>query len=128
MAIWQSAGLIGIGAALGALLRWGLALWLNPLFAAFAFGTLVANYLGCFIIGIFTALIWQFPQISHEWRLFLITGFLGSLTTFSSFTAEVVEKLFNGQWLNGLEIIFFHLFGCIGFTVLGIGCYKLFTD
>ncbi len=128
MAIWQSAGLIGIGAALGALLRWGLALWLNPLFAAFAFGTLVANYLGCFIIGIVTALIWQFPQISHEWRLFLITGFLGSLTTFSSFTAEVVEKLFNGQWLNGLEIIFFHLFGCIGFTVLGIGCYKLFAD
>lgn len=128
MAIWQSAGLIGIGAALGALLRWGLALWLNPLFAAFAFGTLVANYLGCFIIGILTALIWQFPQISYEWRLFLITGFLGSLTTFSSFTAEVVEKLFNGQWLNGLEIIFLHLFGCIGFTVLGIGCYKLFAD
>ena len=128
MTIWQSAGLIGIGAALGALLRWGLALWLNPLFATFALGTLVANYLGCFIIGIFTALIWQFPQISHEWRLFLITGFLGSLTTFSSFTAEVVEKLFNGQWLNGLEIIFLHLFGCIGFTVLGIGCYKLFAD
>ena len=128
MAIWQSAGLIGIGAALGALLRWGLALWLNPLFAAFAFGTLVANSLGCFLIGIFTALIWQFPQISYEWRLFLITGFLGSLTTFSSFTAEVVEKLFNGQWLNGLEIIFLHLFGCIGFTVLGIGCYKLFAD
>ncbi len=128
MTIWQSAGLIGIGAALGALLRWGLALWLNPLFAAFAFGTLVANYLGCFIIGILTALIWQFPQISYEWRLFLITGFLGSLTTFSSFTAEVVEKLFNGQWLNGLEIIFLHLFGCIGFTVLGIGCYKLFAD
>ena len=128
MTIWQSAGLIGIGAALGALLRWGLALWLNPLFAAFAFGTLVANYLGCFIIGILTALIWQFPQISYEWRLFLITGFLGSLTTFSSFTAEVVEKLFIGQWLNGLEIIFLHLFGCIGFTVLGIGCYKLFAD
>ncbi|HBO38337.1 MAG TPA: fluoride efflux transporter CrcB [Pasteurellaceae bacterium] len=124
MAIWQSLALISSGAALGASLRWGLGLLMNPLFTVLSFGTLVANYLGCFIIGILTALIWQFPYISQEWRLFLITGFLGSLTTFSSFSAEVVEKLFNGQWSHGAAIILLHVVGCLAVTVLGICCVK----
>lgn len=128
MAVWQSVGLISIGATLGAILRWCLGAVFNPMFVTFAFGTLIANYLGCFIIGVLTAFIWQFPQLSHEWRLFLITGFLGSLTTFSAFSAEVVEKLFHGQWTNGLEIVFLHLFGCIGFTFLGMICYKFFSS
>lgn len=124
MAIWQSLVLISSGAALGASLRWGLGLLMNPLFTVLSFGTLVANYLGCFIIGILTALIWQFPYISQEWRLFLITGFLGSLTTFSSFSVEIVEKLFNGQWSNGAAIILLHVVGCLAVTVLGICCVK----
>ena len=120
MGIWQIVLLIGTGGALGALLRWGLGLWLNPLFAMFAFGTLIANYLGCLLIGILMSLIWQFPHISQEWRLFLITGFLGSLTTFSAFSAEVMDKWLNGQWINGLSVIGLHLLGGLCFTALGV--------
>lgn len=76
---------ISCGAILGASLRWTIGLLFNPLFSSFAFGTLIANLLGCLIIGVLLGIFWQFPQISSEWRLFLITGFLGSLTTFSSF-------------------------------------------
>ena len=79
MSVWQSATLVGGGAALGAILRWGIGLWLNPLLATLSFGTLIVNWLGCFLIGILTALIWQFPQFPSEWRLFFITGFLFSI-------------------------------------------------
>lgn len=112
--------LISGGAALGAGLRWGLGLWLNPLFAMFSFGTLVANYFGCFLIGLLLALFWHFPQISNEWKLFLVTGFLGSLTTFSSFSAEVMENLLNGKWMMGLGVIAAHLFGSLLFTWFGV--------
>lgn len=123
----QAFCLIGGGAVLGALLRWGIGLWLNPLFSALAFGTLIANLLGCFIIGALLALFWQFPQISAEWRLFLVTGFLGSLTTFSSFSAEVVELFFHDKWLNGLGVLAVHLVGCLTMTTLGIWlCRGLF--
>ena len=88
--MWQSILLISGGAAIGATMRWVLGIWLNPISNMLAFGTLMANYLGCFIIGILTALFWQFPTFSQSAKLFLITGFLGSLTTFSSFSAEVV--------------------------------------
>lgn len=66
---------ISCGAILGASLRWAIGLLFNPLFSSFAFGTLIANLLGCLIIGVLLGLFWQFPQISSEWRLFLITGF-----------------------------------------------------
>ncbi|PRI65742.1 putative fluoride ion transporter CrcB, partial [Haemophilus influenzae] len=84
-----------------------------------------ANLLGCLIIGVLLGLFWQFPQISAEWRLFLITGFLGSLTTFSSFSSEVVELFFNDKWLNGFCVLMMHLFGCLAMTVLGIWIYKI---
>ena len=106
---------ISYGAILGASLRWAIGLLFNPLFSSFAFGTLIANLLG----------FWQFPQISSEWRLFLITGFLGSLTTFSSFSSEVVELFFNDKWLNGFCVLMMHLFGCLAMTVLGIWIYKI---
>ncbi|MCI5763959.1 fluoride efflux transporter CrcB [Actinobacillus porcinus] len=118
--MWQSLLLISSGAALGASLRWGLGLWLNPLFNTLAFGTLVANYLGCLIIGVFTALFWQFPTISASAKLFLVTGFLGSLTTFSSFSAEVMENMLNGRIAESLGIIGLHLFGCLVCTFIGI--------
>lgn len=116
----QSLVVIGGGAALGASARWGLGLWLNPLCQGFAFGTLIANYLGSLMIGMLLALCWQFPQIGTEWRLFLITGFLGSLTTFSSFSAEVVENLFQQKWAIGMGLISAHVLGCLIFTALGI--------
>lgn len=116
---------ISCGAILGASLRWTIGLLFNPLFSSFTFGTLIANLLGCLIIGVLLGLFWQFPQISAEWRLFLITGFLGSLTTFSSFSSEVVELFFNEKWLNGFCVLMMHLFGCLAMTVLGIWVYKI---
>lgn len=89
--MFQSIFLVSAGAAIGASLRWGLGLWLNSLFSSLAFGTLVANFIGCFLMGILLAAFWTFPQFSPEWRLFLVTGFLGALTTFSSFSGEVIE-------------------------------------
>ncbi|MDY2795830.1 fluoride efflux transporter CrcB [[Pasteurella] aerogenes] len=128
MAIWQSVGLIAGGAAIGATLRWGLGLWLNPFFSVLSFGTLIANYLGCFIIGILLAIFWQFPTIPAEWRLFLVTGFLGSLTTFSSFSAEVVENFLQDKWLFGFGIVALHLLGCLLFTALGVVLWRFCSD
>lgn len=117
---------ISCGAVLGALGRWGLGQWLNPFFSTIALGTLLANLIGCFLIGIFIAVFWQFPQISHLWKLFLITGFLGAFTTFSSFSGEVVELLMSDKWLNGLGVICSHLFGGLLCTTLGILLCRLF--
>ena len=124
MQLWQTLLLISSGAALGACLRWLLGLMLNPLFTFLSFGTLIANYLGCFIIGVLLALFWQYPQLSNGWKLFLITGFLGSLTTFSSFSAEVVENLLSEKWLASVGIISLHLVGSLLFTLLGVGLWK----
>ncbi|NBI13658.1 chromosome condensation protein CrcB [[Haemophilus] felis] len=117
---WQSVLLISLGASLGACVRWGLGLWLNSLFTSLSFGVLVANYLGSFIIGITIACCWFFPLFGSWWRLFLITGFLGSLTTFSAFSAEVIENLFQGSLFNALMILLFHVLGSLLCTVLGI--------
>ncbi|ABR73789.1 fluoride ion transporter CrcB [Actinobacillus succinogenes] len=118
--MWQSLLLVGGGAALGASARWVLGVWLNPLFGHLAFGTLIANYTGCFIIGVCTACFWQFPQLSAAVKLFMITGFLGGLTTFSSFSAEVVENVLQGKIGWAFAIMNLHLLGCLVFTFLGI--------
>lgn len=128
MTIWQSLGLICSGAALGAILRWGLGLWLNPLFSGFSLGTLFANYLGCLIIGVFMAIFWQFPEISVQWRLFVVTGFLGSLTTFSAFSAEAVEHFYHEKWLTGFALISLHLIGCLVFTFCGIALWRVMSS
>ena len=108
------------GAVLGACLRWSLGLLLNPWFTAFSFGTLITNYLGCFIIGVLFAIFGSFPSLSSEWKLFLVTGFLGSLTTFSAFSMEVVENLLNGKFSIGIGLIAAHVFGSLLFTVFGV--------
>lgn len=125
--MFQSIILVSTGAAIGASLRWGLGLWLNSLFSTLAFGTLVANFIGCFLMGILVAAFWLFPQFSPEWRLFLVTGFLGALTTFSSFSGEVIELFFKEEWVNGLFILVIHLVGCLIFTVLGIYFFRLIS-
>ena len=125
--MFQSIILVSTGAAIGASLRWGLGLWLNSLFSTLAFGTLVANFIGCFLMGILVAAFWLFPQFSPEWRLFLVTGFLGALTTFSSFSGEVIELFFKEEWVNGLFVLVSHLVGCLIFTVLGIYFFRLIS-
>lgn len=125
--MFQSIILVSTGAAIGASLRWGLGLWLNSLFSTLAFGTLVANFIGCFLMGILVAAFWLFPQFSPEWRLFLVTGFLGALTTFSSFSGEVIELFFKEEWVNGLFVLLSHLVGCLIFTVLGIYFFRLIS-
>ena len=81
---------VSSGAALGALLRWQLSLWLNPLWPGLPPGTLVSNLIGGYLVGVAVAFFAHQPQWAPEWRLFAITGFLGGLTTFSTFSAEIV--------------------------------------
>ncbi|MFA6119769.1 MAG: fluoride efflux transporter CrcB [Sideroxydans sp.] len=115
---------IGIGAAIGAWLRWGLGLWLNPAVPELPMGTLTANLVGGYLIGIAIAYFMQNPTISPEWRLLIITGFLGGLTTFSTFSAETVTLLMRGQYAWGTAIIAAHLGGSLLMTVLGIQTIK----
>ncbi|MBA4381973.1 MAG: fluoride efflux transporter CrcB [Sideroxydans sp.] len=117
---------IGIGAAIGAWLRWGLGLWLNPAVPELPMGTLTANLVGGYLIGLAIAFFMQNPSISTEWRLLIITGFLGGLTTFSTFSAETVTLLMRGQYAWGTAIIAAHLGGSLLMTVLGIQTFKWF--
>ena len=115
---------IGIGAAAGAWLRWGFGLWFNPLLPELPLGTLAANLLGGYLVGLSVAFFMQHPGLSPEWRLLIITGFLGGLTTFSTFSAETVTLLIRGQYLWGMGIISAHLGGSLLMTVLGIQTFK----
>jgi len=116
---------IALGAAIGALLRWLLGLKLNGLFPLLPPGTLAANLIGGYIIGIAVAFFAQNPHLSPEWRLFLITGMLGGLTSFSTFSAEVVTQLTTGRAGWAVAIIAAHVLGSVTMTLLGIGTYTL---
>lgn len=116
---------VGIGAAVGAWLRWGLSLWLNPVFPAIPFGTLAANLGGGYLIGLAVAFFAQHPGLSPEWRLLLITGFLGGLTTFSTFSAELFTLLTRAQLAMGLAAAMLHVGGSLAMTGLGVMTYKL---
>lgn len=111
---------ISIGAALGALLRWVLGTQLNALFPFLPPGTLVANLLGGYLIGIAVAYFANHPALPPEWRLLVVTGFLGGLTTFSTFSAEVVSQLMAGRVGWALGAIAVHVAGSIAMTLLGI--------
>jgi CrcB protein len=111
------------GACLGALGRWQLGLWLNPLVvpgAALPLGTLAANWIGGYLVGIAVALFQALPQLDPVWRLALITGFLGALTTFSSFSAEVIAMLGQQKYALALGTAALHLFGSLLLTVAGM--------
>lgn len=116
---------IGVGAAVGAWLRWGLGLWLNPLFPTLPLGTLTANLLGGYLIGLSIAFFAQQPGLSPEWRLLIITGFLGGLTTFSTFSAEIFTLLSRQQWGWGALSVSLHLAGSVLMTGLGVWTYKV---
>lgn len=116
---------VGIGAAFGAWLRWGLSAWLNPKLPIWPLGTVAANLVGGYLIGIAIAFFAMRPGISPEWRLFAITGFLGGLTTFSTFSAEVTQLLLRGDWLAGLGLAGIHLAGSLLLTIAGIATFRL---
>src|SRR5512135_2905561 len=115
---------ISLGAASGALLRWGFGLWLNPLLPQLPPGTLAANLLGGYLIGLAVAFFELHQGLSPEWRLLIITGFLGGLTTFSTFSAETVTLLMREQYAWGIAIISAHLGGSLLMTVLGMQTFK----
>ncbi len=112
---------IFIGSGLGALLRWWLGSQLNGLFPAIPPGTLSANLIGGYVIGVAIAFFASYSAIAPEWRLFVITGFCGGLTTFSTFSAELVTLLQQGQGLWAVTAAAMHLFGSLLMTVAGIG-------
>jgi CrcB protein len=119
---------ICIGACFGALARWQLGLWLNPTTAEeglFPWGTLAANLVGGYFIGLCVGIFQNMPQLDPEWRLLCITGFLGALTTFSTFSAEVVGMLQQGRLLLAMSTASAHLIGSLVLTYLGLYTVKL---
>ncbi len=114
---------VGSGAALGALLRWQLGVWLNASFPSLPPGTLLANVLGGYLVGLAVAFFAQQPEWPLAWRLFVITGFLGGLTTFSTFSAEVVHLLQAGRLVAAGLAIGAHLTGSLLATVAGLWTY-----
>lgn len=111
---------IFIGAGLGALLRWVLGVGLNAVFPTIPLGTLAANLIGGYLIGVAAVFFAAKAGLPPEWRLFVITGFMGGLTTFSTFSAEVVTLLLQGQFGWGVAAAGVHLFGSFSLTALGM--------
>ncbi|MDH4416787.1 MAG: fluoride efflux transporter CrcB [Acidovorax sp.] len=111
---------IALGASIGALARWRLGLWLNTEGAVLPWGTLAANLIGGYLVGVCVAVFQALPQLDPAWRLALVTGFLGGLTTFSSFSAEVVSMLQQQRYLLAAGTTGIHLFGSLALTVCGI--------
>jgi CrcB protein len=116
---------ISVGASVGAVLRWGLGLALNALSAPLPLGTLVANLTGGYLIGVALAVFGANAAWSPEWRLLVITGFLGGLTTFSTFSAEVATLIQQGRLLWVGMAISAHVLGSLAMTLLGLGTVAL---
>ena len=112
------------GASLGALLRWALALRLNALLPALPLGTLAANLVGGFLIGLAMGWLDRHPELPPQVRLFIVTGFLGGLTTFSTFSAEVVLHLHEGRLGSALVLAGSHLAGSLLLTFLGLALVR----
>ena len=116
---------ICLGACVGALARWRLGLWLNHPGAFMPWGTLAANLIGGYLVGLILA--WaHHADLAPFWRLILVTGFLGALTTFSSFSAEVVEMALADRWGAALTTAALHLLGSLALTSLGIQTARFF--
>jgi len=115
---------VGAGAAIGAWARWGLGVWLNPAVPALPLGTLAANVGGGYLVGLGVAYFGANSSLAPEWRLACITGFLGALTTFSTFSAEAVQLLQAARYGAAVLHSAFHLLGSILATVLGFATYR----
>lgn len=111
---------VGLGAAIGAWMRWGLSVWLNPLLPSLPLGTLSANLIGGYLIGLSTGYFALVAHLAPEVRLLVITGFLGGLTTFSTFSAESVSLITRQQYGWAISHILWHLLGSLAMTGLGL--------
>jgi CrcB protein len=116
---------IAIGGSLGCLLRWYFALRLNGQFPNLPPGTLTANLVGGYLIGVAMAVFIAYPELSPQLKLLIVTGFLGGLTTFSSFSAEVVTALLSGRAMWAVATIAVHVVGSITMTILGVLTVRL---
>ena len=115
---------VGLGAAIGAWSRWCLGMWMNNIHQHIPLGTLVANLVGGFIIGMATSFFFWHNNLSPECRLFIITGFLGGLTTFSTFSAETVLMLQRGEYIWASVQILLHVAGSILMCIAGFAAYR----
>ncbi len=122
---WGSALAVATGAAIGALARWRLSMWLNPLHEALPPGTLAANVIGGYLVGLIVVWLGQHPDVSPLWRLFLITGLLGGLTTFSTFSVEVMALIQHGRLVWALASCTTHLAGSLLATWAGMATMTL---
>ena len=111
---------ISLGASVGALSRWQLSLWLNQGHAVLPWGTLAANWIGAWLIGVAVVFFQSQTQLDPAWRLAIITGFLGGLTTFSTFSVEVVSMLQHARYALALGTACLHVLGSLALTVLGM--------
>jgi len=123
--MWKSILVIAIGATLGALLRWQLGTRLNSIFPTIPPGTLAANLIGAYVVGLGIAFFATFSAISPEWRLLVITGFCGGLTTFSTFSAEITTLLQQGRISWALGAVAAHVVGSVVMTFAGIATIYL---
>lgn len=121
----KSLVVIAVGASLGAWLRWLLGMKLNALFPTIPPGTVVANMVGGYIIGLAIAFLAASPTLSPEWRLLIITGFCGGLTTFSTFSAETVALIHEGRLLWALGAVSLHVVGSLAMTAAGLLSYQM---
>ncbi|WP_158900878.1 fluoride efflux transporter CrcB [Burkholderia sp. L27(2015)] len=117
---------VAIGGALGSLLRWALGLQFNALLPTLPIGTLAANLSAGYVIGVAIAFFARYPGVAIEWRLFVITGILGGLSTFSTFSAEATSLIQQGRLGWAVAHISAHLFGSLAMTMLGIATVSLF--
>ena len=122
--VWKPVLAISFGASSGALLRWQLGLRLNSFIPALPPGTLAANLIGGYIVGFAIAYLSQAPYLAPEWRLFIITGFCGGLTTFSTFSAEVVTLLQEGRFAFAAGAIGVHVIGSLTMTIAGLASWQ----
>jgi CrcB protein len=121
---WIAFAAVGVGSACGAWLRWWLGLRLNPLVPTLPLGTLAANLIGGYLVGVAVGFFAQFQGLAPEWRLFTITGFLGGLTTFSTFSAEVIALLSRGELQWAMATAGAHLAGSLVLTALGMATVR----